>query len=581
MDLEKFCLVNKGKYNSKDKSCRLPDGKLFYDTTQTKCLSNGDSWETLKYNAKTFHSCREVDVEEFCKRKGKPDIRHCFQNIKLPNKKISQAIEKGKNLWALYRNQKLTPQQIDKAIEKGEELWVLYARQKLTPQQINKAIEKGKELETLYYRQKLTPQQIDKAIEKGEHLWTLYEYQKLTPQQIDKAIEKGELLWVIYTHQKLTPQQIDKAIEKGESLGTLYTHQKLTPQQIDKAMEKGGEYLWVLYDRQKLTPQQIDKAIEKGEELDILFSYQKPSPKQIQYAIDHNIALEFLYSSPLTTKEQKAQILQKLGVKLTPEQMESPLWRAVPPTKILKAVKAFNKSIENKIKENPLKDLTGVYPIKASTFTEIRDYLNKRNYYIKGEDLDYAYYIDKQGIERKIRIGKLLKNEPELLKRYTRLKQFGKPKENLEIVISQNPEDIARKSTGQRWTSCETIGGSYGFPPKCGWCDDIKANNLIAYIREKDNPKWIGRVMIRWCIRKDDEKPDAVVERYYGNHKYADILRNNLINILREKGYSAIFGNVLCKTPYNYTGYIDSGTRCDTNKICYEVGDRPSQYLNI
>ena len=508
MDLEKFCLVNKGKYNSKDKSCRLPDGKLFYDTTQTKCLSNGDSWETLKYNAKTFHSCREVDVEEFCKRKGQPDIRHCFVNIKLPNKKISQAIEKGKELWILYEHQKLTPQQIDKAIEKGKNLWALYT------------------------------------------------YQKLTPQQIDKAIEKGEGLWALYTYQKLPPQQIDKAIEKGE-------------------------HLWKLYEYQKLTPQQIDKAIEKGEELDILFSYQKPSPKQIQYAIDHNIALEFLYSSPLTTKEQKAQILQKLGVKLTPEQMESPLWRAVPPTKILKAVKAFNKSIENKIKENPLKDLTGVYPIKASTFTEIRDYLNKRNYYIKGEDLDYAYYIDKQGIERKIRIGKLLKNEPELLKRYTRLKQFGKPKENLEIVISQNPEDIARKSTGQRWTSCETIGGSYGFPPKCGWCDDIKANNLIAYIREKDNPKWIGRVMIRWCIRKDDEKPDAVVERYYGNHKYADILRNNLINILREKGYSAIFGNVLCKTPYNYTGYIDSGTRCDTNKICYEVGDRPSQYLNI
>jgi hypothetical protein len=152
--------------------------------------------------------------------------------------------------------------------------------------------------------------------------------------------------------------------------------------------------------------------------------------------------------------------------------------------------------------------------------------------------------------------------------------------ENLEIVISNDPIDIAGKSTGRDWTSCETIGGDWGWPPNCGWCDDIKANNLIAYIRKVGNKEqWLGRKMIRWCIRSDDHQPDVLAEKYYSsweNAKYRPIMEYTLSNILRDKGYSGKPGNVSCVTPYGYSGYLDSAdsAKVRDHHIEYHLGGR-------
>ena len=525
------------------------------------------------------------------------EVRYLYSRQKLTPSQIDRAIDKGVEVCYLYRHQMLTPSQIDRAIDKGEDVHYLYSSQTLTPAQIDWAMDRGKYLDNLYFRQTLTPSQIDRAMDKGEYLDDLYFRQTLTPSQIDRAMDKGEYLYAIYERQKLTLPQIDRAIDIGEDLGCLYESQKLTPLHIDRAIDK-GEYLYAIYERQKLTlpqidraidigedlgclyesqkltPLHIDRAIDKGEYLDILFSYQTLSPDQIQYAINNNIALEFLYMSPLTSKEQKKTILGKLGVLVTEEQMESPLWRGIVPTKLAEATEIFDKSIEEKIEERPIDDLVGVYPIEETPFDAIRLCLNKKKFYTKEGDIGYGYYTDKSGNERKIRIGKIIKDDPDLLKSYNRLKQVGLAEGKLEIVISNESEDIARKSTGQNWTTCETVGSDFGWPPKCGWCDDIKANNLIAYIREKDQDKWIGRTMIRWCIRDDDKSSDAVIENYYGNTKYAEILRNELIKILRAKGYSGIRGDVLCQTPYSFTGYLDSGS-WSNHHIDYRVGDKP------
>ena len=71
------------------------------------------------------------------------------------------------------------------------------------------------------------------------------------------------------------------------------------------------------------------------------------------------------------------------------------------------------------------------------------------------------------------------------------------------------------------------------------------------------------------------QNPDAVVERYYGNPTYSDVLKNNANKILREKGYSGVFGKTPCTTPYKYSGFVDSGNKDYTGHITYQVGDLP------
>jgi len=230
---------------------------------------------------------------------------------------------------------------------------------------------------------------------------------------------------------------------------------------------------------------------------------------------------------------------------------------------------------------------------------------------------------------------------------------------NLEIVITNDPNSIAAKGAGTKRnedhpelvppvsgghvhikTGCETVKtGPFGWKEwskaqlagkeagdgGCGWCDDIKNNNVIAILQHKGTPtffpddagpldpktgrhgewhetfknskgeqermtpskKWYARAMIRWCVREDNKKVDAILETVYGGEpvckchgkapktekdsstrgyvaKYREIFESTVTNILRENGFTAKRGRDIdghpCKTPYHFTGYADKAT---------------------
>lgn len=490
---------------------------------------------------------------------------------------IYKAIEKGEALSAIYRHQKLSSALIDHAIEHGYSLHTLYIYQKLGLLQIDKAIEKGLDLDNLYTHQKLNSIQVDEALEKGIKLFDLYSYQTFSSTQIDKAIEIGALLDTLLRRFKFTPVQISTMMARELYLGSLYTFQKLQSSQIDEALEIGEE-LYMLYEYQQLMPSQIDRALDIDKFVDILLSYQKQiTSKHINYAIRNEISLDFLYTSPLTTPKQKVEILEKLGIEVPESVIKSKLWSQVSPKIVMEAIKQFDEAIKSKMKESPIYELVGTYEVSDihNAWNRIKSFLNTKSMVTKENDYRFAYYTGKDMKEKKIKIGRVLKDKPDLLKEFSKIRQFGAPEEaNLEIKISIDPEHIAMKSTSQTWTSCETIGAMCGLGEECGWCDDIIANNLIAYIKFKDRESWLGRVMIRWCIREDDELPDAVIEHYYGRPAHKDILISQLITTLRSKGFTGILGDKSCLTTYDYSGYVDSGIK-QNGKILYKIGDRP------
>lgn len=215
--------------------------------------------------------------------------------------------------------------------------------------------------------------------------------------------------------------------------------------------------------------------------------------------------------------------------------------------------------------------------VGCSAFRTIAEEVGKSGNQL--EEGDYTYVHRKDG--SKVKLGRFLRKIDENLARdYARHKQQIKyRREGLMLHISQNPEDILAKSTGQGWTSCETVGREFAG----GIFDDIKANNAIAYLTVEGKPnKWLGRRMIRWCIREDDEKPDAVIENYYGDQNYSDTTYRKLQEILQKHGFSGVTGSVACVTPYTYRGYVDVGRKirrgyselATGHNIQYDVGGR-------
>jgi hypothetical protein len=211
----------------------------------------------------------------------------------------------------------------------------------------------------------------------------------------------------------------------------------------------------------------------------------------------------------------------------------------------------------------------------CQVFQDIEKKVLEQGNILKSEDFNYAYRKDGS----KIKLGRLLRNiDEQLALDYARYKQKLKYRRGEgTLFISQLPEDVLAKSTGQNWSSCGSVGGM-DFP---GIFTDISANNAIAYLKLKDKPNWVGRRMLRWCVRKDDGKPDVFIERYYGNPNYADLTKNKLIEILREHGFSGVPGNTVCLTPYEFKGYADSGqkTRIESSDFVINEGyDPPSVY---
>jgi len=107
--------------------------------------------------------------------------------------------------------------------------------------------------------------------------------------------------------------------------------------------------------------------------------------------------------------------------------------------------------------------------------------------------------------KRKIKIGKLLSQDPDLLKKFTNDPQRSLSKNSdLEICISRHPYDVAGMSTGRGWSSCmnltDGINSHYVMA-------DVKAGTLVAYLINKNDRNLqhpVARIAIKPFLNIND-----------------------------------------------------------------------------
>ena len=164
---------------------------------------------------------------------------------------------------------------------------------------------------------------------------------------------------------------------------------------------------------------------------------------------------------------------------------------------------------------------------------------NKDDWFYKNiKDLMEGYIVNKNNPNKKISIGKILsvviKNKKNLDINLNGIKTFNtiynqrmmNYKNDLFIVISRHPYDIAGMSTNRGWTSCMNLNkGAY----KEYVMGSIVNGALIAYTINKndlniENP--INRFLIKPYIKENEElnfeKPNFIlkVSEVYGNYIY-------------------------------------------------------------
>lgn len=147
---------------------------------------------------------------------------------------------------------------------------------------------------------------------------------------------------------------------------------------------------------------------------------------------------------------------------------------------------------------------------------EIEDYLKADlNYDIRKLDyihgtVDVAQQTQRGEKIRTLKIGKLLKNKPDMMAKFAadpiRLTSKLDTKK-LYIVLSNHAYDIAGMSADRKWTSCmDVLGGSNRQWVK----EDIKWGTVVAYLVE-ENDKNINNPLGRILIKPYLDENDAIV----------------------------------------------------------------------
>ena len=231
---------------------------------------------------------------------------------------------------------------------------------------------------------------------------------------------------------------------------------------------------------------------------------------------------------------------------------------------------SIEKGKENYTKDNPLHKLQGKYQVelpRGETLAKIKKIQDNVVGILQDEYPDTimfmkptdkgALYVFEDGRESKKKIGRFLKDKPEVFRQVNwELSQY--PKEvgdNIKatIHVSNDPVDIIRKSSSRSWSdeSCERIGGQW----EQGSFSDIENNNGIAYVYFGENTEPAGRYMVRWC-ENDKGKKDVGVEpiMYPHGQGFAFTFLEKLSDIFLSKGYGKYSK---CVTPYRYEGYSD------------------------
>ena len=162
-------------------------------------------------------------------------------------------------------------------------------------------------------------------------------------------------------------------------------------------------------------------------------------------------------------------------------------------------------------------DLDVKAPSKIKIPTIVDQEVKKKGYEVE----DYLSGIaSKDEGKRKIKIGKLLADNPDAQKTFANDPQRQASKEaGYKIVISRHPYDVAGMSTNRGWSSCMNLMGMNGHYVM----GDVEGGTIIAYLVKGNdtnikNPT--GRILIKPFFNVD--KPDDFIlqreERVYGTN---------------------------------------------------------------
>lgn len=186
----------------------------------------------------------------------------------------------------------------------------------------------------------------------------------------------------------------------------------------------------------------------------------------------------------------------------------------------------------------------------------IKKYVENKGYVI--ESYIEGIAVTKDG-KTKIKIGKLLKEDPSLLNTFNNDSTRSlKKKDDLIVVISRHPYDLTGASTGRGWTSCHDLNGDSNTYLKYLPLN-IQHGTLVAYlIRNNDkninNP--ISRVLIKPFFNLTTNKIALVMDgTIYGTN--SDNFRKTVkswIDVVNAK-YSGI--GVYLPHPELYSEYGD------------------------
>jgi len=127
--------------------------------------------------------------------------------------------------------------------------------------------------------------------------------------------------------------------------------------------------------------------------------------------------------------------------------------------------------------------------------TSIETFLNDNNYSVE----DYKEGLAKNKNGRLIKIGKLLKDHERLLKTFNESR--SSVKQELAIVISRHPYDLAGMASGRHWENTSCMGLTKGNSEYI--YRDIENGTLVAYVIRKNdlNIKHpISRILIKQFI---------------------------------------------------------------------------------
>ena len=223
----------------------------------------------------------------------------------------------------------------------------------------------------------------------------------------------------------------------------------------------------------------------------------------------------------------------------------------------------------------------------------------KLNYFFAIGDYspENIYYELPNGDEKYIKLGALvrkMKHDKTALELLNRIRPNGPDWDesaggNYYLVISNNPIDVATKSTGRTWasTSCENYNGAHNEGP----FSDIKYGNCIVYIFTDDGKcegwpylfdtkKLKGRTLLRWGLKDNQEGQYAVgVERrvYPSNKTWGIPVATSIGMILNDLGF---MNYKRCRTPYIYDGWSDTA-RGAHKHIVYEGFTMEGEKIDI